>query len=89
MENSGRPPVIQFGMFELDSRAGELRKNGVLVRVQQQPLEVLMALLKRPGEVVSREELRSRPRRDDTFVDFEHGLNAAVKRLDVLGGRRE
>src|SRR6266496_3665216 len=90
MENSGRPPVIQFGVFEVDSRAGELRKNGLKIRVQQQPFELLMALLERPGEVVSREELRSRLWPDDTFVDFEHGLNAAVKRLrDVLGESAE
>jgi Tol biopolymer transport system component/DNA-binding winged helix-turn-helix (wHTH) protein len=90
MESPSRPPVIQFGAFEVDSRAGELRKNGVRVRVQQQPLQVLMALLERPGEVVSREELRSRLWPNDTFVDFEHGLNAAVKRLrDVLGESAE
>src|SRR6266496_4897064 len=90
MENSGRPPVIQFGVFEVDSRAGELRKNGLKIRVQQQPFELLMALLERPGEVVSREELRTRLWPNDTFVDFEHGLNAAVKRLrDVLGESAE
>jgi Tol biopolymer transport system component/DNA-binding winged helix-turn-helix (wHTH) protein len=76
-----RSPVIQFGAFEVDPRAGELRKNGFRVKIQQQPFAVLMALLERPGEVVSREELRTRLWPHDTFVDFEHSLNAAVKRL--------
>jgi DNA-binding winged helix-turn-helix (wHTH) protein len=90
MENTARSPVIQFGVFEVDSRAGELRKNGVKVRIQQQPFQVLMALLERPGQILSREELHSRLWPNDTFVDFEHGLNAAVKRLrDVLGESAE
>ncbi|HZP17558.1 MAG TPA: winged helix-turn-helix domain-containing protein, partial [Terriglobales bacterium] len=90
MENAGLPPVIRFGACEVDSRAGELRKNGIKIRIQQQPFQVLMALLERPGGVVSREELRSRLWPNDTFVDFEHGLNAAVKRLrDALGESAE
>jgi Tol biopolymer transport system component/DNA-binding winged helix-turn-helix (wHTH) protein len=90
MENVGQPAVIQFGVFQVDARAGELRKNGLKVRIQQQPFEVLMALLERPGEVISREELRTRLWANDTFVDFEHGLNAAVKRLrDALGESAE
>ncbi|HZR64119.1 MAG TPA: winged helix-turn-helix domain-containing protein [Terriglobales bacterium] len=90
METPSKPPVIQFGAFEVDSRAGELRKNGYKVRIQQQPFAVLMALLERPGEVVTREELRDRLWPNDTFVDFEHGLNAAVKRLrDALGESAE
>jgi Tol biopolymer transport system component/DNA-binding winged helix-turn-helix (wHTH) protein len=78
--------VIRFGTFEVDPLAGELRRNGSRVRLQDQPLQVLLALLERPGEVVTREELRSKLWPADTFVDFDHGLNAAVKRLrDALG----
>lgn len=72
---------VHFGAFELDLRAGELRKNGVKIKLQEQPLQVLGMLLERPGEVVTREELQSKLWSSDTFVDFEHSLNAAVKRL--------
>ena len=86
-ENS--PPVprlVKFGVFELDLRSGELRKSGARLSLQQQPLQLLAVLLERPGELVTRDELRKRLWPDDTFVDFEHGLNAAVKRLrDTLG----
>jgi serine/threonine-protein kinase len=78
--------IIRFGPFELDLRSGELRKNGSIVGLQDQPLQVLSVLLERRGELVTREELRQRLWPADTFVDFEHGLNAAVKRLrDTLG----
>ena len=78
--------LVRFGVYELDLRAGELRKSGVRLRLQQQPLRLLSVLLERPGAVVTREELRRRLWPEDTFVDFEHGLNAAVKRLrDTLG----
>jgi Tol biopolymer transport system component/DNA-binding winged helix-turn-helix (wHTH) protein len=73
--------IVRFGPFELDLRSGELRKNGSCVSLQDQPLQILTALLERPGEMVTREELRKRLWPADTFVDFEHGLNAAVKRL--------
>ena len=82
--------VIRFGIFEADLRAGELRRNGIKVRLQEQPFQVLAMLLERPGELVTREELRSRLWPADTFVDFDHGLNAAVKRLrDTLGDSAE
>ncbi len=75
-----------FGPFELDLRAGELRKSGTKVKLQEQPLQVLAMLLERPGQVVTREELQSKLWSSDTFVDFEHSLNAAVKRLrEALG----
>jgi Tol biopolymer transport system component/DNA-binding winged helix-turn-helix (wHTH) protein len=78
--------VIRFGIFEADFRAGELRRNGAKIRLQEQPLQVLALLLVKPGELVTREELQSKLWPADTFVDFEHGLNAAVKRLrDALG----
>jgi Tol biopolymer transport system component/DNA-binding winged helix-turn-helix (wHTH) protein len=79
---SGNPAkVICFGSFETDLRAGELRREGRRIRLQEQPFQVLAMLLDRPGEIVTREELRGRLWRADTFVDFDHGLNAAVKRL--------
>ena len=73
--------VVRFGVFELDVRSGELRRLGVLVSLQDQPLKVLECLLERPGELVTREALRQRLWPGDTFVDFEQGVNAAVKRL--------
>src|ERR1700736_4371645 len=85
-EQSQLPRVLRFGVFELDVRAGELRKNGTKLKLQEQPFQVLCALLDQPGEVVTREELRSRLWPEDTFVDFDHSLNAAIKRLrDALG----
>ena len=78
--------VVRFGVFELDVRAGELRKSGVRLNLLDQPCQLLTALLERPNQLVTREELRQRLWSSDTFVDFEHGLNAVVKRLrDVLG----
>jgi TolB-like protein/DNA-binding winged helix-turn-helix (wHTH) protein len=82
--------VIRFGIFEVNSHAGELRRDGLRVKLQDQPLQVLLALLERPGDVVTREELRATLWPADTFVDFDHGLNAAVKRLrDALGDTSE
>ena len=72
--------------FQLDLRTGELRKAGVRINLPEQPFQVLKALLDRPGDLVTREELRQRLWPAETFVDFEHGLNAAVRRLrDALG----
>ncbi len=84
------PPAFalgcRFGPFELDFRALELRRNGRRVRLQEKPLRLLMALAERPGEVVSRNELRERLWSHDTFVAFEDGLNTAVRKLrEVLG----
>jgi TolB-like protein/DNA-binding winged helix-turn-helix (wHTH) protein/Flp pilus assembly protein TadD len=78
--------IYRFGVFELDPRVGELRKNGVKLKLQDQPHQALVKLLERPGEIVSREELRSTLWHEDTFVDFETGLNTAIKRLrETLG----
>ncbi|MBL8290326.1 MAG: PD40 domain-containing protein [Bryobacterales bacterium] len=79
----GRHPVdiVRFGPFEVALKEGVLRKHNLRVRLQAQPFQVLAALLEHPGQTVTREELRSRLWPDDTFVDFEHGLNAAVTRL--------
>ena len=82
--------IIEFGVFQADLRAGELHRNGAKVRLQDQPFQVLAVLLEKPGEVVTREELRARLWPADTFVDFDHGLNAAIKRLrDALGDSAE
>jgi DNA-binding winged helix-turn-helix (wHTH) protein/Tol biopolymer transport system component len=68
-------------VYEVDPHAGELRRNGVKIKLQEQPFQVLAMLLERPGEVISREELQRRLWPADTFVDFDHSLNAAIKRL--------
>jgi TolB-like protein/DNA-binding winged helix-turn-helix (wHTH) protein/Flp pilus assembly protein TadD len=82
--------VIRFGTFEVSPQAGELRRDGSRVKLQDQPFQVLLALLERPNDVVTREELRAKLWPRDTFVDFDHGLNAAVKRLrDALGDTAE
>ena len=82
--------VVRFGTFEVNLQTGELRKQGQKLKLQEQPFEVLAALLERPGEVVTREEFRSKLWPSDTFVDFDHSLNAAIKRLrDVLGESAE
>jgi len=73
--------VIRFGVFEVDLKAGELRKHGFRMKLAEQPFQVLAMLLERPGETVSREELRARLWQGDTFVDFDHGLNNAVMRV--------
>ena len=79
--NGNLAGVVRFGLYEVDPHAGELRRNGVKVKLQEQPFQVLTMLLERPGEVVSREELQRRLWAADTFVDFDHSLNAAIKRL--------
>lgn len=82
----GEPQGYRFGQFDVDCRTGELRKHGMKLRVRGRPVDILLMLLARPGELVTREELRSRLWAADTFVDFDHGLHAAVNRLrDALG----
>ena len=82
--------VLRFGPFEADLQAGVLRKRGLKIKLQAQPFQVLAALLEKPGAVVTRDELRRRLWPDDTFVDFEHGVNAAVTRLrQALGDSSE
>ena len=73
--------TIRFGPFEADLRSGELRKNGVRLKLEGQPFQVLAVLLSRPGQLVTRDEIRKELWPDETFVDFEQGINAAVKRL--------
>ena len=77
---------LRFGVFDLDLRAGELRKHGLRVRLQEQPFQVLAMLLEHPGEVVTREEVQKRIWPADTFVDFDHGLNKAINKIrEALG----
>jgi TolB-like protein/DNA-binding winged helix-turn-helix (wHTH) protein/Flp pilus assembly protein TadD len=81
---------LRFGAFELDLRAGELRKHGLRIRLQEQPFQVLAMLLEHHGEVVTREELQKRLWPADTFVDFDHGLNKAISKIrDALGDSAE
>jgi len=79
-----------FGLFELDLRAGELRKHGLRIRLQEQPFQVLVMLLEHHGEVVTREELQKKLWPADTFVDFDHGLNKAISKIrEALGDSAE
>jgi TolB-like protein/DNA-binding winged helix-turn-helix (wHTH) protein len=78
--------VFRFGLFEADVQAGELRRDGVKVSLQEQPFQVLVALLERPGELVWREDLRHQVWPEDTFVEFDHALNTAVKKIRVALG---
>jgi|GEM_PF-730684 TolB-like protein/DNA-binding winged helix-turn-helix (wHTH) protein len=81
MGSAPPPALIRFGMFEADVRAGELRRNGVRIRLQDLPFRVLTLLLSRPGEVITREEFRQALWPPDVFVDFEQGISSAVMRL--------
>ena len=89
MSDSALPALSRFAPFDFDSRSRELRKNGIKVDVQDQPLRLLAILIERPGELVTREELHRRLWPADTFVDFEHGLNATVRRLRAALGCSE
>jgi len=87
-DSQGNPTggIARFGVFELDLAAGELRKNGAKLRLQEQPFQVLALLLERAGNVVTREEMRQKLWPADTFVDFDHSLNTAVNKLrETLG----
>ena len=82
----GKSRVVRFGVFEPDLASEELRKNGVRVKLTEQPFQVLVTLLERPGELIKRDELRQKLWADDTFVDFDHSLNAAINKLrEALG----
>jgi TolB-like protein/DNA-binding winged helix-turn-helix (wHTH) protein/Flp pilus assembly protein TadD len=91
MENPAPPLIaLRFGLFELDLQAGELRKSGVKIKLQEQPLQVLIALLQKPGEVVTREELRMKLWDAETFVDVDHSLGTAINKIrEVLGDSAE
>jgi TolB-like protein/DNA-binding winged helix-turn-helix (wHTH) protein/Tfp pilus assembly protein PilF len=90
MPTSSDSVRVRFGVFEADLRACELRKQGVRIKLHHQPFQVLTMLLERPGEVVTREELKSKLWPSETFVDFDLGLNSAVKKLrEALGDSAE
>src|SRR6476660_6877775 len=78
--------IVRFGLFEADLQTGELRKDGVKVPLQGQPFQVCAILLSRSGELVSREELRQQVWPEDTFVDFDHAVNTAIKKIRVALG---
>jgi Tol biopolymer transport system component/DNA-binding winged helix-turn-helix (wHTH) protein len=82
--------VVRFGLYELDFGSQELRKSGVKIKIQDQPFQILALLLERPGQIVTREEIQKRLWAGDTFVDFDLGLNSAVKKLrQALGDESE
>ena len=83
---------VRFGPFELDTRSGELFKRDLKLKLQGHPIQLLCMLLERPGELITREEIRQRlwPAETETFVDFEHGLNTAMRKLrQALGDEAE
>jgi Tol biopolymer transport system component/DNA-binding winged helix-turn-helix (wHTH) protein len=89
-DTPSRSRLVRFGTFEADLRSGELRKNGLKVRLTGQPFEVLAMMLERPGEVVTREELQKKLWPDGTFVDFDHSLNKAIQKIrEALGDSAE
>src|ERR1700676_1398118 len=81
MEHLRPTSVVRFGTYEVSLESGEVRKSGMRIRVQQQPMKLLEILLERPGEVVSREELRSRVWPNESFGDFDQALNIAIAKL--------
>src|SRR6201990_1448323 len=90
MEPLRHPSVVRFGTFEVALQSGELRKAGVKIRVQQQPMKLLEILLERPGEVITREELRSRVWANESFGDFDQAVNIAIAKLrSALGDSAE
>jgi len=80
-EASQNADLVRFSTYEVDLRAGELYRSGRKIKLQVQPFHILAMLLERPGEVLTREELRKRLWPEDTFVDFDHSLNTAIKKL--------
>src|SRR6202166_4013023 len=82
--------ILHFGVFEVDLKACELRKQGLRLKLPEQPFQVLVVLLEKPGEIVTRDEMRNRLWPGDTFVDFDNGLkNAVIRRREVLGDAPE
>ena len=90
MEPLRNTSAVRFGTYEVSFQSGEVRKAGVKIRVQQQPMKVLEILLERPGEVVTREELRGRVWPDESFGDFDQAVNIAIAKLrSALGDSAE
>jgi len=86
MNGGGLANIVCFGPFRLDLKAGELCQDGERVRLQEQPFQVLKMLLDQPGEVVTREEIRKKLWPNDTIVEFDHSINAAIKKLRLALG---
>lgn len=80
-ERHANAPVVRFGVYEVDLKAGELRRRGLRIHLPEQAFRVLALLLLRPGELVTRDELRAKLWPEDTFVDFDHGLNTAIYKI--------
>jgi DNA-binding winged helix-turn-helix (wHTH) protein len=90
MSDTSRRPIVQFGSFELDLEAERLLKNGRQVRLQPQPFKLLRLLTTQPGKLVTREEIQAALWTNDTFVDFEQGVNFAIKQVrEALGDRAD
>src|SRR5262245_36448127 len=90
MERLSSSELLRFGVFEVDLRAGELRKQGMKIKLQEQPLQILALLLERRGEVITREALGQKLWSQDTFVDFDHSLSTAIgKNREALGDSAE
>jgi DNA-binding response OmpR family regulator len=87
MQTTNTPPCIfQFGVFQLDLKEGELRRAGVKIKLQDQPFRVLAVLLERAGQVITREELRQQVWPENVYIDFDQGLNNAIKKIrEALG----
>ena len=83
-------PAFQFGVFEINPYTRELRKHGVKLKLQDQPLQILLLLLEHPGEIVTREQIQKRLWPEDTYVDFDNAINSAVRKIrDALGDSPE
>src|SRR6267378_5405223 len=78
MPGPSQHPAVRFGSFEVNPRTGELRKQGIRIKLHEKPFQVLLALIEHPGEVVTRKELQERLWPEDTFVEFENGLNNTI-----------
>src|ERR1700680_801665 len=90
METPRSTPVVRFGTYEVSLQAGEVCKGGLRIKLQQQPMKLLEILLERPGEVVTREELRSRVWPNESFGDFDQAVNTAIAKLrSALGDSAE
>lgn len=91
MEETPQSPwVIRCGVFEVDLRTDELRKQGLKIKLQERPFQILAMLLEHPGEIVTRQELQKKLCPADAFVDFDHGLNKAISEIrEALGGSAE
>src|SRR3974390_2340209 len=81
MATDSQRRIFRFGVFEADESTGELRKQGIRIKLHAQPFQLLVMLLERPAELVSRDEMRQKLWGDDTFVDFDHGLNSAINKV--------